>query len=189
VAHGAIRWHVAPDELIRMDLLDRLLGHDAWTTRELLLRSASLTDEQLDRPFPIGHATLRVTFDHIIWNIEVWTDLMCGRPRRSHPGPGATSIPRFLDRLDAAYAEFAAVARRIQAEGRLDDTLADTVESPPVMQSFGGCIAHVITHSMHHRAQILNMMRHLGMNELIEGDVLGWEAAHAPVGWKRPPGR
>ena len=165
-----------------MDLLDRLLGHDAWTTRELLLRCRSLTDEQLDRPFPIGHATLRATFDHVIWNIEVWTDLMCHRPRRSHPGPAAMTISRFIDRLDATYEEFAAIARRMQAEDRLDDTFPDTVETPPVMKTCGGCIAHVITHSMHHRAQVLNMMRHLGMTDLIEGDVLGWEAVHANKG-------
>ena len=32
-----------------MDILDRLLGHDAWTTRQLLLRCRGLTDEQLDQ--------------------------------------------------------------------------------------------------------------------------------------------
>ena len=162
-----------------MDLLDRLLGHDHWTTRELLLRSRHLTDPQLDRPFPIGHVTLRATYDHIIWNIEVWTDLMCLRPRRPHPGDGATTIPRFIQRLDATYEEFAAVARRVQSENRLDDTFLDTVETPPAPHTFGGCIAHVITHSMHHRAQILNMMRHLGMSDLREGDILVWEANHA----------
>ena len=49
-----------------MDLLDRLLGHDAWTTRELLLRCRGLGDEQLDRTFPIGHGTLRATFEHTV---------------------------------------------------------------------------------------------------------------------------
>ena len=44
-----------------MDLLDRLLGHDTWTTRELLARCAALTDEQLDTEFDIGHGTIRRT--------------------------------------------------------------------------------------------------------------------------------
>jgi uncharacterized damage-inducible protein DinB len=165
-----------------MDLLDRLLGHDHWTTRELLLRSQHLTDEQLDRPFPIGHATLRATCEHMIWNIEVWTDLICLRPRRPHPGPDATTPARYIERLDASYAEFAAVARRIQSEGRLDDTFLDTVETPPVPHTFGAGIAHVITHSMHHRAQVLNIMRHLGITDLIEGDALSWETTRSPLG-------
>ena len=29
-----------------MDILDRLVGHDAWTTRELLIRCRGLSDEQ-----------------------------------------------------------------------------------------------------------------------------------------------
>ena len=164
-----------------MDLLDRLAGHDAWTTRELLLRSRGLTDEQLDRRFEIGHGSLRATFDHVVWNVEVWTDLMCRRPVRRHPGPAATTVLRLIERLDAASADFAAMARRVTDEGRLDERFADTVEDPPVMHTFGAGIAHVITHGMHHRAQVLNMMRHLGMNDLIEGDVLSWEAARRPA--------
>jgi len=54
-----------------MDLLDRLLGHDAWTTRQLLLRCRDLTDEQLDREFDIGHRTVRATLEHVIRNVEV----------------------------------------------------------------------------------------------------------------------
>ena len=160
-----------------MDLLDRLLGHDAWTTRQMLTLCLPLSDEQLDRQFPIGPGSLRETFDHIVWNGEAWTDLMCGRARRPHPGPAGTTIPRLIARLDAVAAEFAAVARRVRDEGRFDDRFADTVDVPPAMKPFGAAIAHVITHSMHHRAQVLNMMRHLGMKDLPEGDVFSWENA------------
>jgi len=54
-----------------MDLLDRLLGHDAWTTRQLLLCCRGLTDAELDREFDIGHRTVRATLLHIIRNDEV----------------------------------------------------------------------------------------------------------------------
>ena len=171
-----------------MDILDRLLGHDAWTTRQLLIRSQGLSDEQLDRRFPIGHGCLRDTFVHVIRNMEVWTDLIAERPVRAGPGPEGATVPRLIERLDAVAAEFGAAARRLRDEGRLDDLFAD-VDGPgdpdPVMKTFGGAIAHLITHSMHHRAQALNIMRHLGMTDLIEGDLLGWEGAHRPGGWKR----
>jgi uncharacterized damage-inducible protein DinB len=67
-----------------MDLLDRLLGHDVWTTRLLLMRCEQLSDEELDREFDIGHRSVRRMLLHIIRNVEVWTDLMrargpCGR--------------------------------------------------------------------------------------------------------------
>jgi uncharacterized damage-inducible protein DinB len=62
-----------------MDLLDRLIGHDAWTTRQLLLRCRPLSDEQLDQEFDIGHRTVRATLTHIIRNVEVWSQLMAGQ--------------------------------------------------------------------------------------------------------------
>ena len=170
-----------------MDILDRLLGHDAWTTRQLLLRSLALSDEQLDRTFPIGHGSLRATFDHIIRNMEVWTDLMCQRPVRPRPRPPAAAIPRLLERLDTVASEFAQTARHIRDQGKLDDVFVDTADAEPIMKTFGGAITHVVTHSMHHRAQALNMMRHLGMTDLIEGDALGWECAHRPGGWEKCP--
>ena len=169
-----------------MDLLDRFLGHDAWTTRELLLRCRDLTDEQLDRQFPIGPGSLRKTFDHIIYNTEAWTDSMKGLSIRRYPGAAATTIPKLIERLDVAATDFATLARRVQAEGRLDELFADPDDDGTVtMKTFGAGITHVITHSMHHRAQVLNMMRHLGMTNLIEGDVLTWERIRRPDGWPR----
>ena len=80
-----------------MDLLDRLLGHDAWTTRQLLLRCRDLTDEQLDRPFDIGDRSLRETFLHILEIMEVWTDRIATRPIRSLP-EGPDTVAGLLDR-------------------------------------------------------------------------------------------
>ena len=108
----------------------------------------------------------------------MWVRVVRRQPRREN-----SSVARLIERLDAAAANFATVARRVTDEGRLDEMFADTVETPAVMYTFGAGIAHVITHSMHHRAQVLNMMRHLGMTDLIEGDVLSWEGAHWAWGW------
>jgi uncharacterized damage-inducible protein DinB len=52
-----------------VDLLDRLVEHDAWTTRQLLDRCRALADDQLDRRFDIGHRTVRATLQHIIVNM------------------------------------------------------------------------------------------------------------------------
>lgn len=155
-----------------MDLLDRLLGHDAWTTRELLRRAEALTDEQLDREFDIGHRSVRATLAHIIRNMEIWSDLMAGKPARNADG---TSISDLRARLDKAAADLATVARSVAERGAWDERWLDTLDSPPTEKTYAGAIAHVITHSMHHRAQVLNMLRWLGVEDLPEGDVLSWE--------------
>ncbi len=162
-----------------MDLLDRLLAHDAWTTRQLLLLSRDLTDEQLDRPFDIGHETLRRTFAHIIRNMEGWTDLLYERPvrPRAEPGTAAESITGFLARLDAVAPEFAVLAHRVRDAGRYDACFTDVLDDPPREKSFGGAIAHLITHSMQHRSEALHILKRLGVSDLPEGDVLSWEDA------------
>ena len=156
-----------------MNMLERLLGHDLATTRELLLLCQGLTDEQMDRDIDAGWRTLRTTFAHMIGNIEGWTDLMMERPVRREFG--AASVSELLVRLERGYADFAGFALQVEREGRLDDLFTDVLDQPPVQKSIGGAIGHVITHNMHHRAEVLHMMHRLDMSNLPEGDLMGWD--------------
>lgn len=159
-----------------MDLLDRLLGHDAWTTRQLLDLAVTLNDRQLDQEFDIAHRTVRRTLEHIIWNIECWTDLIKGGGVRSRPAPNQSTAALSL-RHAAATSELLQFAREIMDQRRLDDTFLDVLDDPPREKSFGGVIVHLATHGMHHRAQLLFMLRQLGVEGLPEGDALSWELA------------
>ena len=164
-----------------MDLLDRLLGHDAWTTRALLDRCAALDDAALDRPFEFGRRTLRITLAHIIRNMEVWSDLMAGGAVRPDAGiaPAGRNVAGLTARLDLAAADLARVARGVARRGAWDELWLDTLDDPPRRKTYGGAIAHVLTHSMHHRAQVIMMLRALGVADVPEGDVLSWEQQHA----------
>src|SRR3990172_12639262 len=162
-----------------MDIVDRLLAHDTWTTRQLLLACQPLPDSHLDREFDIDHRSLRATFIHMIDNIEVWTDLLHERVVVRKAG---SSIPELLDRLGRASREFANLARKIVREGRFDDCFLDTLDKPPRLKTFGGTIGHVITHNMHHRAHIMWLMERVGIKEHLEGDLLGLEAISS--GWE-----
>jgi uncharacterized damage-inducible protein DinB len=79
-----------------------------------------------------------------------------------------------IARLDRAAADLAALARSVARRGAWDERWVDKLDDPPAEKSYGGGIAHVITHSMHHRAQVLYMLRRLGVRGLPEGDVLSW---------------
>src|SRR5438270_9716075 len=107
------------DQEDSVDILDRLLGHDAWTTRQLLIRCRELTDGQLDRRFDIGDRSLRETFLHMIRAMEAWTDRIAARPVRSL-SDGPDTIEGLLDRLSLAAKDLADVSRRVRDEGRLD---------------------------------------------------------------------
>ena len=164
-----------------MDILDRLLGHDVWTTQQLLLQCQTLTPAQWDQPFDIDHGTLRATFVHLINAMEVWTDLLYERPVDPSTAQGEEPA-QLQQRLAHVAREFAALARAIGREQRYDDVFVDTLDQPPVPKTFGGAIAHVITHNMHHRAQLMYLMEQLGLRDHIEGDLLSWEST--AFGWR-----
>ena len=155
-----------------MDLLNRLLGHDAGTTQALLDRCRELSDEQLDREFDIGPRTVRATLVHIVRNVELWTDLIAEQPIRQGGDDALDELP---GRLERAATDLAVVARDDADRDAWDELWTDLLDDPPTKKTYGGAIAHVVTHGMHHRAQLLYMLRRLGLERLPEGDALGWE--------------
>lgn len=161
-----------------MDILDRLLGHDEWTTRQVLDRCRELTPAQLVQPFDIGHETIEQTLLHMIGNIEVWTDLMRERPpRAAATSPrSAWALDELSARFETAYTDFADVARRMADANRLDETYLDVLDNPPKRKTYGATIVHIITHDMLHRGELLHMLARLGLRDLPEGDALSWEA-------------
>ena len=120
-----------------LDLLDRLLEHDAWTTQRVLELAQALDDAQLDAEFDIGHRTWRATARHMVGNIEVWTDLMAERPVRAMPA-GAQTLSVLQARFAAAYRDFAAVARAARDAGRLNALYLDVLDQPPRAKTLGG---------------------------------------------------
>lgn len=90
------------------------------------------------------------------------------------------TITGLLRRLSVAEARLKSVAQQTECRNGWDELWTDTLDNPPRRKSFGTAIAHVLTHSMHHRAQVLYMLRLAGVESLPEGDVFSWEAANEP---------
>lgn len=162
-----------------MDILDRYLGYEAWTFRHFLGRCREVSPARLRQPFDVGNGTLYDTIDHIIRNIEVWTDLMRECPVRELP-PLPDVIDGCLERFDAAMADFTKYARVLAANHRLDETYVDVLDEPPAPKTFGGTILHVLTHTSVHRWEMQHMLQRLGVSDLLEGDALGWEGRVHP---------
>jgi uncharacterized damage-inducible protein DinB len=153
-----------------MDLLDRLLGHDHWATARLLDLSRGLTDAQLDQPFDVGHRTLRATFEHMIFNVAFWTAVMAGQPVDAQRDD--RSLAALTERHERSYAAFAALARRVRDEQRLDDTFVDHFGG---RMTFGGAIVHVVLHDAEHRSEALHILERLGVPDLPEVDHGLWD--------------
>jgi len=146
-----------------MDLLDRLLEHDQWATAQVLEWSGSLTDAQLDREFDVGQRTLRATLAHMIFNVGGWTRLMAGQPVAGDAQEEDRSVAALVDVHEHSYPAFAAFARRVHDEERLEETFADHYDLP---MTFGGAILMVTQHNVEHRTEALHILARLGVPDL-----------------------
>lgn len=163
------------------DPLDILLRHDAWATREVLRTCSGLTDEQWHRRFEIGPGSLHDALTHVVGAMLRWADRIDGPPTELRPsieGMARRTAAELLALLEAAESGLAASAARARARGlgtEFDVTLAGKTHRFVL----GTALVHVTTHGMHHRAQCLNMLRHLGApgisDRLPEIDPLDWQ--------------
>ena len=163
------------------DPLDILLRHDAWATREVLRACTALTDEQWHRRFEIGPGSLHDTLTHVIGAMLRWADRIDGPPtplRPSIEGAARRTPTELLAILEPAAAGLAASAERARARG-LGTAFDVTLAGQTHRFTLGAALVHVTTHGMHHRAQCLNMLRHLGVpgvsDRLPEIDPLDWQ--------------
>ncbi len=112
--------------------------------------------------------------------MEGHTDLIMGRTAcGAYRDDG--SVAGMLQRLTIVAKDLAEFAARVEREGRADEMVTNPGNGN--RRSLGGVIAHLITHSMHHRAQVLYILEQLGVQDVIEGDALGWEAQARGWGW------
>ena len=152
------------------DPLDILLAHDRWATRNLLEVCAKLTLEQFHQTFEMGPGSLHDSMTHILGAMRGWADLLAGREVRFRLDEARRSPEELIELHGGIADEFSTLAKAHDA--------AETVTSELGGKSYtftrGGVLTHVTTHAMHHRAQCLNMMRHLGVDPLPPNSVLEW---------------
>ena len=155
------------------ELLDVLLAHDRWATAQVLDACAKLTDEQFHRRFGIGHGSLHDTLAHVVSVVRVFTETLAGWDAR--PRPDADGRRRTQDELRSLLEEscqqYAAEAPRRPPS---ETVTRRTRDGRVLVMTRAAVIAHVATHGAHHRAQCLNMLRHLGVTPLPPSSVAEW---------------
>lgn len=155
-----------------MDLLDRMLDHDFWATNRLIDHARTLPDADLDRPFDLGHGSLRATFSHQAGAIVFWTAQMTGQPIPSSDPDPASSMSEIVNRFNAEHATFAATARLHRDQNRLEETFTDHNGNPI---TYAATILHVLHHTALHRAEEQHMLHRLGVPDVWDYDPQEWE--------------
>lgn len=153
------------------DPVQILLDTSDWATRNLLDACASLTHDQFHHRFDIGPGSLHDAITHILGSTRAWTDMLAAREQRDRlEAQGPRTCQQLATLGDEVLADFRrhALARPLaeSVTGQRGDRLYTFTR--------GGIITHVLTHGFHHRAQCLNMLRHLSVERLPRSAVVEW---------------
>lgn len=153
----------------RVRTLCDLFQYNDWARDQVLALADQLSDEQLDRAFPIGSGTLRETLRHLYGAERVWHERILGRD----PGLPHSNALRSTSELRSGF--YAVAAERDDWLAALDDAALDRVmrykrlDGTPCETPLGVILLHICNHGVHHRAQAVNMLRHVGAPPIKRG--------------------
>ena len=160
------------------DPVEILLASNRWATRNILDACVELSDEQFHQRFEMGPGSLHDTLTHILGAMRGWGDLLAGRVFGTRLEEGGRRTPQeLLTLLDEAAADLESSAKAHP----VDELVTRTRDGKSYTFSRGGVLTHVTTHGMHHRAQCLNMLRHLGVDPLPPSAVVEWMLTADPA--------
>lgn len=166
--------------MVDLSTVRRLLSYSDWANRAVLDQAKGLTEAQLDKPFEIGRGTLRKLLLHIYAGEYVW--LQRWQEHADTPWIDETepaSVASILERFEAAWTEREAFfegldPERLERPVRYRDSLGDYFQA-----RLGDMLMQGIVHSVHHRAQAVNVLRRLGAAPP-ELDYMMWMRQPAP---------
>jgi uncharacterized damage-inducible protein DinB len=123
--------------------------------------------------FEMGPGSLHATTTHIIATQRFLSDILAQRQTRPRiDQDGAQRTPaELIVLLDEIAAELAILACARPLEETISRTRPD---GKTYTYTRGAVFTHVTTHAMHHRAQCLNMLRHIGVKPLPPVSVMEW---------------
>jgi uncharacterized damage-inducible protein DinB len=170
------------DEMNAIELLKRLHQHRAWVNGSLLNSAANLSHEQLRKEFQIGQGSIWNSLLHLYAAEHLWLETLLGNEEFLVPGdlPGKTvgnqqGEAGITDLADLRLKWSDLENRWIVYLANLSsDALQEIVhrKSPRFNRRLAirrsDALLHVCTHAQYTAAQVVNMLRHMGMEKLPE---------------------
>ncbi len=164
------------------DVIWRLHQHRIWVNRQLLAAARPLATQQLHQEFSIGQGTVWKTLVHLHAAEFVWLEALLGNQDPLLPGdargflPGNQKGDGGIASFDELQSNWHSLDDRWMAFlSELDDQrLDETVYKVSTSSGFGtvhgtkcaDVLLHVCTHAQYTTAQLVNMLRQLGQQQL-----------------------
>jgi uncharacterized damage-inducible protein DinB len=165
-----------------VELLQRLHQHRAWVNAHLLAAAETLSHEQLQLEFQIGQGSIWKSLLHLYAAEYVWLEALLGNEQFLVPGDLPGKLPGnqqgeggvtdladlrlkwselekrwtgYLANLSSTALEEVVYRKSISLGNRLGTRRSDV-------------LLHVCTHAHYTAAQVVNMLRHAGIERLPE---------------------
>jgi len=161
----------------------------AVARRKLLDWVRPLTLEQYTREFPFGRKTVRDTLVEIPFAEWSYGTRLVGEtpPAARDQHPFNRFYATDFAPLESAWEELADRTRRILREERQWERVVEwrtTATTPPmiVRTPAAGIAIQMMSHEIHHRAQVMAMLRQLGVNaQNLDYSILMFQRASIPA--------
>jgi len=163
-------------------IFQRLHQHRSWVNQNLLVVASTLTGEQLYRHFPIGQGSIWKSLVHLYAGEFVWLEALFGNDDPVVTGDLPRQIPGNqlgqggIATLDELKHQWTELEQRWQSylANLSPASLAEPVykwstasaQSRRYATSRTDVLLHVCTHAQYTTAQIVNMLRHSGVDKL-----------------------
>jgi len=167
------RLHYAPPPIARrqgepkMNVPEIMIAHHTQLMGRYLETMAPLSDEILDAPMDAGEpfpwcgstVTLREMASRASAFGAPWMHAINGIETDYHPD----TVEKMRAALPVNLAGFRNIMAAVEKDGSFDLTFVDAVCEPPEVFSYGGVIAHVLTHTAYRQVAIGQHLIALGL--------------------------
>jgi uncharacterized damage-inducible protein DinB/uncharacterized protein YndB with AHSA1/START domain len=145
--------------------LTTLFRHNLWANLELLAVCATLSEEQLQTVIPGGYGSIGDTWQHLVHAERSYFSRVSTGQRYHWPDDGDppltfAEMAASLQHTGAGLIEW---APKVQATDRVDMQWDNGPIQRPVQVPKAVILAQAINHATEHRAQIMAILTHLGI--------------------------
>ncbi len=144
-------------------ILEDLYAANTWAMQRLLQLCQGLSNEQLDEARKMGFGTLRSTLFHILTAEQIWLERWQGVPWRPFPmDPEGASLEEIAAGFNRVDIERQAFLNQERSTGWKRAITYRDSQQMEYRKPLDELLLHVANHGIHHRAQALNYLKHLG---------------------------
>lgn len=165
-----------------VDLIRRLHQHRTWVNQRVLNACEPLTEDQFRQSFAIGQGTIWQTLLHLYAAEWVWLSALQGNPDPLTPGDlpgqlpgnqkGDNPITSFAilkecwADLDQRWSEYLAQIRDEDLSKPVEKISTSSGKGKTHVTAASDVLLHLCTHAQYTTAQLINMLRHAGVEQL-----------------------